>query len=280
MPRGLGSISTPDSARGVSVPVDAVSDLLRRLGEELVLPRFRSLEAGQIAEKGPGDLVTVADREVEAALENELPRLIPGSRVVGEERAATDPSIVRRLGSGTIWIVDPIDGTTNFVEGRPTFGIMVGLLREGEVVAGWIHTPVREETVVAEAGGGAVLNGHPMVVAETAPAEGRRDMASIRYLPPELQEVWRDPELRAGFTSGYGASAIDYPRLVAGEWASLFFWRTFPWDHVPGTLIVREAGGHVARLDGSAYSPVDGKGGLLVAASEADWRRVREKLPG
>lgn len=264
----------------MSVPIDAVSELLRRLGEELVLPRFRSLEAGQVSEKGPGDLVTVADREVEAALEHELPQLIAGSRVAGEERAAKDPSILENLGSGSIWIVDPIDGTTNFVEGRPTFGIMVGLLHEGEAVAGWIHTPVLEETIVAEAGGGALRNGSPFVVADPAASGSPRDMASIRYLPPDLKEVWRDPRLRAAFTPGYGASAIDYPRLVAGEWASLFFWRTFPWDHVPGTLIVQEAGGHVARLDGSPYSAVDGRGGLLVAASEADWQRVREKLPG
>jgi fructose-1,6-bisphosphatase/inositol monophosphatase family enzyme len=253
--------------------------LLQRLGTELVLPRFRSLEAGQVSEKGPGDLVTVVDHEVEQALEGELPLLVPGSRVAGEERAATDPSILHGLGSGTVWIVDPIDGTTNFVEGRPTFGIMVGLLREGEVVAGWIHTPVLEEMIVAVAGGGAIRNGEPFVVMETARAEGPRDMASIRYLPPELKELWSDPELRAAFTPGYGASAIDYPRLVAGEWASLFFWRTFPWDHVPGTLIVEEAGGQVARLDGTPYSPVDGNAGLLVAASEADWRRVRDKLP-
>jgi len=263
----------------VSLPIDAVSDLLRRLGEELVLPRFRSLEAGQVSEKGPGDLVTVVDREVEDSLERELPLLLPGSRVAGEERASKDPSVLDDLGSGSIWIVDPIDGTTNFVQGRPTFGIMVGLLQEGEVVAGWIHTPVLEEMIVAESGGGAVLNGRPFVVAERAPDHGPRDMASIRYLPPDLKEVWRDPELRAAFTAGYGASAIDYPRLVAGEWASLFFWRTFPWDHVPGTLIVEEAGGRVARLDGSSYSPVDHRGGLLVAASEADWDRVRRKLP-
>lgn len=245
-----------------------------------MLPRFRSLGTGQVSEKGPGDLVTVVDREVEAALEQELPLLAPGSRVAGEERASKDPSILEGLGSGTIWIVDPIDGTTNFVEGRPTFGIMVGLLREGEVVAGWIHTPVLEEMIVAEAGSGAVLNGRPFEVTGAASAAPPRDMASIRYLPPDLKAVWRDPKLRAGFTPGYGASAIDYPRLVAGEWASLFFWRTFPWDHVPGTLIVQEAGGHVARLDGSPYSPVDGRGGLLVAASEDDWHRVREKLPG
>lgn len=243
------------------------------------MPRFQALEAGEVSEKAPGDLVTVADREVEAVLERELPLLLTGSRVVGEERAARDPSVLEDLGSGRVWIVDPIDGTTNFVEGRRTFGIMVGLLRDGEVVAGWIHTPARGETAVAEAGAGAELNGRPLVVSAPEPESPSEDMASTRYLPAHLKREWRAHDLDARFSTGYGASAIDYPQLIAGRWASLFFWRTLPWDHIPGTLLVREAGGHVARLDGTPYSPLVTDRGLLVARSESEWRRVRRLLP-
>lgn len=261
------------------LPTDTVSGIVRRLGRELVLPRFGALETNDVSEKAPGDLVTVVDREVEAELERELAVLMRGSRVVGEERATRDPSVLDDLGSGWVWIVDPLDGTSNFVEGHPTFGIMVGLLSDGEAVAGWIHTPALRELAVAEAGRGATLNGEPLTVAPPGPGQAPRDMASIRYVPPPMAEEWRRRDLGSRFHRGYGASAVDYPRLLAGDWTSLFFWRTLPWDHVAGTLLVREAGGHVARLDGSAFSPVDGKSGLLVAADEREWTRVRELLP-
>jgi len=98
-------------------------------------------------------------------------------------------------------------------------------------------------------------------------------------LPPEYKGAWEASGLGTRFEVGSGCAGIEYPALVAGIWSSIFFWRTWPWDHVPGCLLVTEAGGHVARLDGSAYSPGDGRRGLLVASHEGEWSRVRALLP-
>lgn len=260
-----------------SPPIDIVSDLLRSIASELILPRFRALHSDEVFQKAPGDLVTVVDREVEARLEPELRALVPRSRVVGEEAASADHSVLDDIGSGWVWTVDPLDGTANFVAGLETFAVMVGLLREGVPIAGWILSPVSGDLAVAEAGSGARLNGSPITVSSRASAP--RGMALTRLLPPELKQAWEASGLGREFEVGSGCAGVEYPALVAGSWGSMFFWRTLPWDHVPGCLLVTEAGGRVARLDGSGYSPGDGRRGLLIASDDREWSRVSALLP-
>lgn len=273
------SKGTSDRLSRRPLTIDAVSDLLRSVAEELILPRFRTLQSDQVYQKAPGDLVTVVDREVEARLAPELRALVPGSRVVGEEAASEDSSVLGHMGSGWVWTVDPLDGTANFVAGLETFASMVGLLREGIPVAGWIYAPVSGDLVVAEAGSGATLNGLPLNISPPPSPEPLRGMALTRLLPPELRDAWELSGLGEQFETGSGCAGIEYPALVAGRWGSIFFWRTLPWDHVPGCLVVKEAGGHVARLDGTPYAPGDGRKGLLTASTEREWARVRALLP-
>lgn len=262
-----------------SLDVDAVSGVLRSIADELILPRFRRLQSDQVFQKAPGDLVTVVDREVEAKLAPALRALVPGSLVVGEEAASEDSSVLGRMGSGWVWTVDPVDGTANFVAGLETFASMVGLLRHGVPVAGWIYAPVSGDIVVAEAGSGATCNGVPLTIGPPPSPEPLRGMALTRLLPPELRDAWEASGLGDQFETGSGCAGVEYPALVAGDWGSIFFWRTLPWDHVPGCLVVKEAGGHVARLDGTPYVPGDGRMGLLTASTEREWARVRALLP-
>src|SRR6185437_792815 len=101
--------------------------------DEEVMPRFEKLESGDISEKGPGDLVTVADIAAEHRLTPALRGLLPGSLVVGEEAVAADPAVLALLdGDDYVWVVDPIDGTANFAAGIPLFAVMVALIRRGE----------------------------------------------------------------------------------------------------------------------------------------------------
>ena len=140
--------------------VDQVSDLVREVARTVVLPRYQRLRATDVHEKGPGDLVTVADQEAEAALTTGLTRLLPGSGVVGEEAVAADPTVLRRLGgTGPVWLVDPVDGTANFAAGHTPFAVMVALLRDGETAAAWILDVVGDRMVVAEAGSGVQIDG-------------------------------------------------------------------------------------------------------------------------
>lgn len=259
------------------IPMQEVSTLLRAVAEALILPRFRALKGTEIDEKGPGDLVTVVDREVEKRLVDVLPTLISGSRVIGEEGVAVAPDLLTGLDRGWVWIVDPLDGTGNFVEGREDFATMVGLLRDGEAVAGWIHAPVTGRLWSAEAGAGAELDGVRLSMPSTSPEA--RKMASVRYLPAPLHARWRADPRAAEFDPGSRSAGCDYPTLIAGGWRSLFYWRTHPWDHLPGSLIVEEAGGVVARLDGTRYRAGDGRSGLVVAGSPADWQDTHRRLP-
>jgi fructose-1,6-bisphosphatase/inositol monophosphatase family enzyme len=244
-----------------------------------VLPRFRSLREGDIEEKGPGDFVTIVDREVEAALLPLLGASMPGSRMVGEEAAFEDPRLLSGLDRGWVWVVDPLDGTANFVAGREDFAIMVGLLREGEPVAGWILAPVSGQLFVAESGGGAFVDGRRLAAVPTGALDGLRGVAMTRHLPVGERERWERSAEPSVFLSGFSASGADYPALVTGQWGFLFYWRTFPWDHVPGSLLVQEAGGRVSRLDGSPYRPADGRAGLLATHRAQDWPGARGRIP-
>jgi fructose-1,6-bisphosphatase/inositol monophosphatase family enzyme len=265
-----------------SIDSGRVADLLVELGSELVMPRFRSLRQGDVHEKAPGDLVTIVDHEVERELSGRLPELVPGSRVVGEEGVAQNPRLLAGIGEGWVWVVDPLDGTVNFVEGRPHFALMVGLLRNGEPVGAWIHSPPTGSMAVAESGAGATLNGARLSLylrttglRTTGEPVG---IAMTRYLPPDVRATWERGSGGRDFGQGTGSAAIDYLALARGQWDFLFYWRTYPWDHVPGSLLVREAGGHVARPDGTPYRPDDGRFGLLIANSLEVWNGAR--VPG
>src|SRR5687768_3745093 len=110
----------------------AVFEILQSAADTAILPRFRKLAAGEVVEKAKDEVVTIADREAELLIEPQLSKLLPGSRVVGEEACAAEPHLLERLDDGDVWLVDPLDGTANFVAGRPVFASMVALLRDGE----------------------------------------------------------------------------------------------------------------------------------------------------
>ncbi|MEW5727646.1 MAG: inositol monophosphatase family protein, partial [Pseudomonadota bacterium] len=133
---------------------EAVSAIIREVAEAEILPRFKNLRASQIREKKPNQLVTEADEEAEKVLARRLTALLPGA-VVGEESVEHDPRLMDALGRpGPVWVIDPVDGTANFAHGRPRFAVAVALVVDGGTVAGWIHDPVPNRTIVAVKGQG------------------------------------------------------------------------------------------------------------------------------
>lgn len=261
--------------------LDQVSELIREVAATIVLPRFRHLATDEVHQKAPGDLVTIADQESERALTRGLTALLPGSAVVGEEAAAADPSIVGRVGDpGAVWIVDPVDGTNNFAAGKTPFALMVALVRDGEPVAAWILDPVADHLTLAEAGSGAYRDGVRVKTRTDDPrAAALRGVVARHYLPPELRAVATANVGAFGeVTNGKHCAGYEYPAVATDEQQFAMFWRILPWDHVPGSLIVREAGGVALHLDGTAYHPADSDRGLLVAANDDIWRTVRGNL--
>jgi fructose-1,6-bisphosphatase/inositol monophosphatase family enzyme len=263
--------------------LDQVSRLITDVAATEVMPRFRKLEPGHVIEKAAGDLVTIADRAAEDRLTTALHDLMPGSTVVGEEAVAADAALLDRLlGEQHVWIIDPIDGTTNFIEGRPEFAVMVCLARKGELVASWIHRPVTGATAVAEAGSGAWIEDNRVRLAEApdTPQEMTGTLLAGTYGDRLYNKRLQQRRDRVQAVRSSHSAAIEYWRLLTGDLHFTVFTKLMPWDHAPGVLLHREAGGHGGYIDrGDAYVPADiGRPGLLLAPDYDAWRKLRATL--
>jgi fructose-1,6-bisphosphatase/inositol monophosphatase family enzyme len=261
--------------------LDRVEEIVREVAAGIVLPKFRALTSGDIEEKAPGEIVTVADRVSELALAERLTALLPGARVVGEEAAAGDPTVLSRLaGDDPVWVIDPIDGTGNFAAGREPFGIMVALVRVGRPVLGVIFEPVSGRIAVAEAGSGTYVDGVRTVMdSEPVDVSQLRGSVLIRFMPHELRARFARGLPRIGSAlPGHHCAAREYPDVVRGVQHFTLFWRSHPWDHAAGSLIVTEAGGVVRRFDGTDYIVGDGRLGLVAARDEKVFHQIGEAL--
>ena len=249
----------------------AVTAMMRSVAADIILPRFRTLAAHEIAEKTPGDLVTIADRESEARLTDRLAALLPGSRVIGEEAAAADPAILDGIGEGVAWVIDPLDGTMNFAEGKHPFAIMIALIADGETQAGWILDPVTGRLCHAALGRGAFVDGERVTARATG---GPLPVAAIAtyFLTPERRaEIEARAAGRLRLTAIPRCAGEQYPRLVLGQNDLTLFERSHAWDHLPGALFLEEAGGRIARPDGSRYRAAVPGNGLIAASTPANW---------
>jgi fructose-1,6-bisphosphatase/inositol monophosphatase family enzyme len=264
--------------------IDRITRLIEEAAAAEIMLRFRRLAAGDVRQKGPGDLVTVADEAVEARLAALLTALVPGSMVVGEEAAAADPNLLNRLlDDRPVWIIDPVDGTSNFAEGRPAFAVMVALARGTQILAAWIHDPVKPCTGVAAAGEGAWLDGQRLRVA-TAPTNPG-DMAGVLlsgfFGSRELGRRVDARRNRVRALRSARCAGIEYLRLASGEMHFSLFTKLMPWDHAPGVLLHREAGGYASYVEGGAYEPAAiERSGLLLAPDPESWRQLHALLLG
>jgi fructose-1,6-bisphosphatase/inositol monophosphatase family enzyme len=253
--------------------LDEVGEVMRAVASEVIVPRFGSLQAGDIEEKAPGELVTIADREAEQLLGEALLELLPGSRVVGEEQTSKQPSLLKQLDQGDVWLVDPLDGTGNFIEGRPCFAVMVALLSAGETVGAWLLDPMSNSLSRAERGAGAYVDGARLSTSDGSPGAARlRGAVLKKYMPFELRQQveLRIPRIEAALP-GTRCAGAEYPAVATEAQDFAVFWRTLPWDHAPGALLVTEAGGVAARFDGTLYRACDEITGLVVARNRAVW---------
>jgi len=260
--------------------LDAVGDVMRAVASQVIMPRFGALAAGDVEEKAPGELVTIADREAEQLLSDALLELLPGARVVGEEQTSKDPTLLERLDVGDVWLVDPLDGTGNFIAGKACFSVMIALLRGGEAVASWMLDPASNLLSRAERGAGAYLESERLQTDEGSPGAALlRGAVLKKYMPTELRLAVEQQLPRIGEAlPGTHCAGAEYPAVVSGRQDFAVFWRTLPWDHAPGALFLTEAGGVAARYDGTPYRASEDRRGLLVARNPAIWEETRSAL--
>ncbi|MCJ2142651.1 inositol monophosphatase family protein [Methylobacterium sp. E-066] len=230
----------------MTVMVDAVRKAARGLRRD-----FGEVENLQVSRKGPGDFVSAADRKAEETLRDALMKARPGYSLVLEENG-----IIEGTDKSHTWHVDPLDGTSNFLHGVPHFAISVGLEREGQIVAGVIFDPIKDELFVAERGKGAYLNNRRLRVS------GRQDMADalVGYGTPYLGRGSHPRLLRelgavmavAGGTRRMGSAALDLAYVACGRLDGYWERDLQTYDFAAGVILVREAGGYVTSADGAA----------------------------
>tara|TARA_R100001143_G_scaffold59946_1_gene58984 strand:- start:5081 stop:5899 length:819 start_codon:yes stop_codon:yes gene_type:complete len=262
------------------VDPDKVQSILRDVAERIVLPRFDGLAKHEIIEKAPGDLVTVADIEAEHVLTEALSSLLPGSRVVGEEAYSKSNDILDRFETqGPVWLIDPIDGTKNFTKASETFCMMVALVENNRPVMGWIHDPIPNRTAFAAEGEGAWLDGTRLIIPDPPADSAKVGLINTWYFEEPKRSALRNAaRARFGELVSLSCAGHDFLAQTLGSRHFSFYRRLWPWDHAPGTLLIREAGGHVARIDDAPYQAGERVHGLLSAPNKEVWTSIRDYL--
>jgi len=267
--------------------VARIAEILAEAARVEIMPRFKALVHGDVRHKSSiFDPVTEADEAAERSISAQLRASFPGALIVGEEATSADPSLLHRLGDAPLaFVVDPIDGTRNFVAGLPLFGVMAAAIVQGKIVAAVIYDPVCRDTAYALKGEGAWLSndGAPakrLHVAAPEPLERMEGIVGTHFLPEPLRTTVLQNLPRLGSATWLRCAAHEYRMAAAGFCHVLLFNRLMPWDHAPGWLLHQEAGGYSAHFDGKAYMPAHTVGGLICAPDRASWQLVREGLLG
>ncbi len=223
-----------------------------------VIRDFNELEKLQVSRKGTADFVTAADLKSEQVLRQELARARPGFAFLAEESGASGNSE-----SDHCWVIDPIDGTTNFMHGLPHFSITFGLLHNNEVIAGIVFDPLKNEEFFAEKGRGAFLNGFRIKVSgRTDPTQALIGMGlpfggcTPQSFEQSMRELARVMPQVAGVRR-LGTASLDLAYVACGRFEGYWERGLKPWDMVAGQLLVREAGGVVTDMTGTGHDYVN-----------------------
>lgn len=248
-----------------SALINVMTTAAQKAGRKMVRD-FGEIEHLQVSKKGPGDFVSNADRKAEKIIYEELLKARPKFGFLMEESGE-----IAGEDNSNRWIIDPLDGTTNFLHGIPQFAISIGLERDGEAFAGVIYDPINDQMFWAERGQGAYLNRRRLRVS------GRRDITESLFstgipfigVDEKDNEVFmRQLNAVAGGSAGirrFGAAALDLAWVAAGRYEGFWEAGLCPWDMAAGIVMVREAGGYVTDQRGGKNML---KSGEIVAAND------------
>jgi len=258
----------------IRTPIMNVMTAAARKAARSMRRDFGEVEALQVSRKGPSDFVSAADERVENALFAELSRARPAYGFLMEERG-----LVEGADKAHRFIIDPLDGTTNFLHGIPHFSISIALEREGQLIAGVVFQPLTDEMFIAERGQGAWLNEKRLrvsartelsdaLIATGVPFRGRPGHelfnAELAALAPEIAGIRR-----------FGSAALDLAWVAAGRFDAFWERNLSPWDVAAGIVILREAGGYVSDIEGGETML---ESGSILAATPGLHATIRERL--
>lgn len=245
---------------------DAASAIARAAGE-LLRARFRTRAAEGLAVRGERDPVTAADRDSEALIVAAIREAFPGHAILGEEGGVRPD----RPPAGTVWIVDPLDGTVNFLHGHPFYAVSIAVWHDGAPLAGVVHAPSLGEHFAAARGHGATLNGARIAVNDTPRL---LDAILATGFPYDRSHVRQNNlaqadalTLAARGVRRNGAAAIDLAYVAAGIYGGFWEYWLSPWDVAAGGLLVLEAGGRVTDVAGVEAPAAWGFGRNVLASN-------------
>ncbi len=249
-----------------------VEEAIRKAAATEIMPRWRRLAAHEVDEKnGPHDLVTDADRKAELYLTDVLVDLLPGSVVVGEEAVHANPASYEALcGDAPVWIVDPVDGTRQFVHGDAGFCTLVALAHGGTLLASWTYAPARDQFATAQRGKGAYLDGERLFAGVPEPGRDLRVATSHPdYTTDEQKHALIGLRTEGVAPRPCGSAGLEYLAIARGESdATAFSWEA-AWDHAAGLLLVEEAGGTHLTRTGEPFRITGGNDLPFTAARDA-----------
>ncbi|MCJ8510046.1 inositol monophosphatase [Rhizobium lemnae] len=252
---------------------DGLIAIVRAAARSEILPRFRRLSPADVSTKAsPSDLVTIADKAAERVMSAEIRRLLPDAGIVGEEAVAENPALLDRLKyAGRTVLVDPIDGTWNFVAGLATFGVILAVVEDGETIFGLLYDPVMDDWIMASRGHGALycrpdqtpirLHGPPR-----RPKSEAHAFVPLFLYPPEERSRIASVFPRWGRVTNLRCSCHEYRTLAFGHADLIAAPAPKPWDHAAGVLIVSEIGG-AAWTGKMGYDTTDSNTTLIVTAT-------------
>lgn len=221
-----------------------------RSAGRLIVRNFENADTVQVSEKNKDDLVTNIDRECQRTIAETILHFYPDDRITGEENSANTAN----TDSEREWIVDPIDGTTNFVKGIPHVAVSIAVKFKGETVAGCVYDPILDELFTAEKGSGAQLNDRKIHVSNRQSLNGTIIAVSYPHRKRQYLDEYRSMMNRAfdkcADLRRMGTASLDLAYVAAGRLDGYFEACLYPWDFAAGELMVREAGGFVTDFSG------------------------------
>ena len=245
-----------------------LKEILYKISKYIILPSFGNLEKNQISYKDGKDIVTDIDISVEKELNNILPNLIKNSNFIGEESYAKNNNILNYyLSEEYCWTVDPIDGTRNFAKSKDRFAVMIALTKNKEIIQTFIYKPLNQDFMYADYSG-TYLNNIKINLNKKTKIENAIGSISTKYWEEIKNEKLVAVKDKFYNINSYGSIGCEYFDIALGLRDFALLSRLYPWDHIPGVFIVRQAGGHDCHFDKKEYKFYKYSKNLIVSNSK------------
>ena len=243
-------------------------EILFNISKNIILPSFGNLKKNQVSYKEGRDIVTDIDISVEKELNIILPKLIQKSNFVGEESYSKNKKILNYyLSEEYCWTVDPIDGTSNFAKSKNKFAVMVALTKRKEIIQSFIYKPLNEDFMHSDHSG-TYLNNKKIKLNKNIKIENAIGSISTKYWQEINNEKLISIKDKFSNINSYGSIGCEYFDIALGIRDFTLLSRLYPWDHIPGVFIVRQAGGHDCHFDKKEYKFYEDSKNLVVSSSK------------